>query len=149
MIFHYLSKELVFAGAGWFAAQFVKCLLNMYLKKSFDLKYAIFGSGGMPSSHSATVCALATTVAVDQGLNSPLFGIAFIFAFIVCYDAMNVRFETGEQGKVINTIVDIMQDMGHALDIERTFKELVGHTPLQVLVGACIGIIVGLSSMLF
>ena len=146
MIFDYLSRELVFAGSGWFAAQLCKCVVNLITKRDFDLKYALFGSGGMPSSHSATVCALATTVAVDEGLNSPLFGVAFILAFIVCYDAMNVRLETGRQGKVINDMTDIFREMGKTLDVERAFKELVGHTPLQVLVGCVIGILVGLSS---
>ena len=148
MIFQYISIELVFASLGWFGAQFAKCLINMVLQRKFDLKYALFGSGGMPSSHSATVCALATTTACDQGLNSPLFGIAFILAFIVCYDAMNVRFETGEQSKVINAMMSILSDMGHSVETQRAFKELVGHTPLQVFVGGAIGVLIGLCSLL-
>ena len=82
----------------------------------------VFGSGGMPSSHSATVCALSAAVAFDCGLASPIFGVSCILAFIVMYDAMGVRRETGDQGKAINDILRIFEDMGKPISPKKSLR---------------------------
>lgn len=142
MIFDIISKELLIAAAAWFAAQLIKCAICLVLNHSLPLNVA-FGSGGMPSSHSATVCALTTSVGISCGTNSQIFALCCIFSFIVMYDAMGVRRETGEQGKAINNMIQILQDMGKPISVEKKLKELVGHTPLQVVCGAILGIIFG------
>jgi len=137
-----VSIEFVIPAIAWFVAQLIKCIIYLVVHKEVNL-HMVVASGGMPSSHSATVCALATTVAFDCGINSALFGISCIMAIIVMYDAMGVRLETGNQSKVINNMLQLFEDMGKPISVERKFKELVGHTPLQVLMGALLGIVVG------
>jgi len=109
----------------------------------------IFSSGGMPSSHSATVCALASSIATLYGFSSPMFAIAAILAFVVMYDAFNVRRETGEQAKILNYMMDQWADTKPEDLIGRSLKELIGHTPLQVLMGALLGIAVGWGGVWF
>ena len=142
MIFEIISKELLIAAAAWFTAQLIKCVICLALNHTLPLNVA-FGSGGMPSSHSATVCALTTAVGISCGTNSQIFALCCIFSFIVMYDAMGVRRETGEQGKAINDMIRILEDMGKPISVEKKLKELVGHTPLQVVVGAVLGIALG------
>ena len=142
----FFNKQLIVAASAWLAAQLIKCIINLIVNHKAPLN-VIFGSGGMPSSHSATVCALTTTVGYDCGVSSPLFGVCCIVAFIVMYDAMGVRRETGDQGKVINDMLQIFEDMGKPIPADKKFKELVGHTPLQVVCGAGLGIVVGLAMM--
>lgn len=142
MIFNAISKELLIAAAAWFAAQFIKCIICLVMNRSLPLNVA-FGSGGMPSSHSATVCALTTSIGISCGTNSQIFALCCIFSFIVMYDAMGVRRETGDQGKAINSMIQILEDMGKPISVEKKLKELVGHTPLQVVCGAILGIAVG------
>lgn len=146
MLWDALNKELICAASGWFAAQLIKAIICLVMNHSLPLN-VVFGSGGMPSSHSATVCALSAAVAFDCGLASPIFGVSCILAFIVMYDAMGVRRETGDQGKAINDILRIFEDMGKPISPEKKFKELVGHTPLQVVCGAVLGIAVGCALM--
>lgn len=129
---------------GWLSAQLIKIILYALIHHEFNPE-RMFGAGGMPSSHSATVCALATATAWKCGLSGPEFPITFFFAFIVMYDAMGVRRETGEQAKVLNELMLQWKNMGRTLqsrDPIKSFKELVGHTPLQVAVGALLGIVV-------
>lgn len=146
MFWDAVNKELVCAASGWLAAQLIKCIISLVMNHTLPLN-VVFGSGGMPSSHSATVCALTAAVAFDCGLASPTFGVCCILAFIVMYDAMGVRRETGDQGKAINDIFQIFEDMGKPISPEKKFKELVGHTPLQVVCGAVLGIAVGCALM--
>lgn len=146
MLWDAVNKELICAASGWFAAQLIKAIICLVMNRSLPLN-VVFGSGGMPSSHSATVCALSAAVAFDCGLASPIFGVSCILAFIVMYDAMGVRRETGDQGKAINDILRIFEDMGKPISPEKKFKELVGHTPLQVVCGAVLGIAVGCALM--
>lgn len=137
------NKVLVSAVIGWSAAQIIKTLLVLLLEH--ELRWErLMGSGGMPSSHSATVCALAASAAVVYGVGSGTFAVAAIFAFIVMYDACNVRLETGKQAVAINEMRELLQKMGEDLSVEEKFKELVGHTFPQVLVGAGLGIAVGM-----
>ena len=102
----------------------------------------MIGSGGMPSSHSATVCALATATGMVYGGGSFEFAIAVILAIIVMHDAMGVRRETGIQAKVINEMLEVFTNMGKKMSPEEKLKEFVGHTPLQVLAGAILGILI-------
>lgn len=146
MFWDSVNKELICAAAAWLAAQLIKCIICLVVNRSLPLNI-IFGSGGMPSSHSATVCSLTATVGFDCGVRSPLFGVCCILAFIVMYDAMGVRRETGDQGKALNDLFQLFADMGKPISPEKKFKELVGHTPLQVVCGAILGIAVGCALM--
>lgn len=95
----------------------------------------------MPSSHSAVVTSLATMVGISQGIESPTFAIAVVFAFVVMYDACGVRRAAGKQAKVLNEIVNTPGLSG--VEVTEKLQEVLGHTPIQVFVGATIGIIVG------
>lgn len=146
MIFDVISRELVIAAAAWLAAQLIKCVICLVMNHSLPVN-VVFSSGGMPSSHSATVCALATSIGIGSGTNSAIFALSCVVAFIVMYDAMGVRRETGDQGKVINDMIRVLEDMGKPISVEKKLKELVGHTPLQVVCGAVLGIAVGFALM--
>lgn len=124
---------------GWLVAQVLKTIIHLIVNKQFVAERMV-GGGGMPSSHSATVCALATATGLRFGGGSFEFALAAIFAIVVMYDAMGVRQETGKQGKVLNEMMEIFTQMGKDLDAETVLKEFVGHTPLQVLMGAILGI---------
>ncbi len=139
-----LLQNTVFmaAATGWLVAQVLKTLLDAFLNKGFSLE-RLTGSGGMPSSHSATVCALATSAGIRYGGGSFEFAVCAILAIIVMYDARGVRRETGIQAKVINEMIGFFQNMGKTLSYEDKLKELIGHTPLQVLAGAILGIAIG------
>ncbi len=126
----------------WALAQIIKTVIDLITGKELSLARAL-GSGGMPSSHSSTVCRLTAMIAQTQGIGSPLTAMSFIFSLIVMYDAMNVRRETGDQGKMINELIELLTDMGRDIPVEKKFKELVGHTPLQVFFGALLGVAVG------
>ena len=96
----------------------------------------------MPSSHSAIVIALATLIGKDLGVDSPIFAVTLIFAFIVMYDACGVRRAAGKQAKVLNEIVNT-RGLSN-LQVQEKLQEALGHTPIQVFVGALIGLIAGL-----
>ena len=137
------NKILIAAAAGWCIAQILKTLIHFIFTKKLVAERLV-GSGGMPSSHSATVCALCTCSCLTFGAGSPAFAISFIFAMIVMYDAMGVRRETGKQAEVLNDMLQVFADMGRKeLSPEQRLKEFVGHTPLQVLVGALLGVAIG------
>ena len=142
------NRVLLAAVAGWTVAQVLKTILVLILDKELRLERLV-GSGGMPSSHSATVCALASSSAMVYGNASGEFAIAAIFAFIVMYDACNVRLETGKQAVAINELQELLRKMGEDLTAEERLKELVGHTLPQVLVGALLGILVGIAAALW
>ena len=133
---------LLIAIAAWAIAQVLKLLIATAVYRKFDITYLTTG-GGMPSSHSALVCACAASTAFVTGLDSPVFAVAAVMAFIVMYDAAHVRLETGKQAKVLN---QLMRNLGESRPetFEEDLKELIGHTPLQVAVGAVVGVIVGL-----
>lgn len=137
------NPPLTLAILAWAMAQFFKLLITLRAAGFWDWKN-LLSSGGMPSSHSAAVCACAGAVGYRQGLSSPLFAIAAIMAAVVMYDAAHVRRETGEQAKILNYMMDNWT--GEADDIlGKDLKELIGHTPFQVAVGALLGIAVGLT----
>ena len=135
------NRIFVSAVLGWFIAQVLKTIIHLFLTKQFVAERMI-GSGGMPSSHSAMVCALATATGMVYGGGSFEFAIAVILAIIVMHDAMGVRRETGIQAKVINEMLEVFTNMGKKISPEEKLKEFVGHTPLQVLAGAILGILI-------
>ncbi len=126
---------------GWATAQILKTIINFCFTKSFNAERLV-GSGGMPSSHSATVCALSTSTAFQYGFGSFEFAIATVFAIIVMYDAIGVRRETGVQAVLLNKMIDVFSNMEGFPTTEAKLKELVGHTPIQVAAGAILGVIV-------
>ncbi len=140
------NKILISAILGWTIAQVLKTLIHLYFTKSFVAERLV-GSGGMPSSHSATVCALSTATLIQYGIQSYEFAMAAIFAIIVMYDAIGVRRETGIQAQIINEMMDLFNSMNKELSREDKLKEFVGHTPIQVLVGAILGILIGIATM--
>lgn len=137
------NKILISALSGWFFAQILKTLIHLLFTKKFVAERLV-GSGGMPSSHSATVCALSTSALMIYGIGSFEFAISFILAVIVMHDAMGVRRETGIQAKVLNELIEVFADMGSDMPTQDKLKEFVGHTPLQVLVGALLGITIAI-----
>ena len=140
-LFH--NYLFVSAGLGWLTAQVIKTILDYHFTKTISWERLV-GSGGMPSSHSATVCALATAAALKCGPASYDFAICAFFAIIVMYDARGVRRETGNQAVVLNKIMDYFSAEHPEQDLfnDENLKELIGHTPLQVLIGAILGILI-------
>lgn len=142
-----ISPVLLMAVAAWAIAQVLKLVISMAVYRKIDIKYLLTG-GGMPSSHSALVCACATGVGYSVGVNSAVFAVAVVMAFIVMYDAANVRKETGEQAKILNYMMNNWADQEKPDLFDDDLKELIGHTPLQVAVGAVLGIAVGVAGSL-
>lgn len=143
MVFHDIYNtgyEVIFvAFSGILATQIFKCLLHLIVKRKLDLRM-FTTTGGMPSSHSAGVMGLSTSVGLIRGFNSIEFAIALGYAFIVMYDAAGVRRAAGKQAACLNKIImDIykqdLQEAGGRL------KELLGHTPMQVFIGAIAGVL--------
>lgn len=137
-----MNLVLLLSVIAWAVAQILKVIVVLVAKKKLDIHYILSG-GGMPSSHSATVCACAASTGMVVGVQSPAFGIAAIMAFIVMYDAANVRKETGEQAKILNYMMEHWNEMKPEL-FGKELKELIGHTPIQVFAGALLGIFIGL-----
>ena len=125
----------------WFFIQLYKVLYDLITTKKFNFK-RIMGAGGMPSSHSAVVVGLATLIGKYEGINTPIFAIALIFSFVVMYDAAGVRRAAGKQAKLLNQLVETPGLSG--IQVSEKLVEVLGHTPIQVIVGAAIGVIVGL-----
>ena len=138
---------LVTALCGSFLAQFIKVILNLFIFHRF-IPERMWGAGGMPSSHSATVCAMVGATGRYCGITSTEFALAAVISIIVMYDAMGVRYETGEQAKLLNRMFNEWMDQGvNSLPFlgGKKLKEMVGHTPIEVLTGAVLGIALGFS----
>lgn len=134
-----INPILVTGAVAWFISQLSKAIIHLIITKRFQ-RERLFGDGGMPSSHSATVTAVAVMTGLRCGWDSPIFAIAAILAVIVMHDAMGVRQETGKKAKVINSMVELINSFGRGeLTPEETLKEFVGHTRRQVVVGAVLG----------
>lgn len=130
---------------GWFVAQVLKTLINFILLGKFQLE-RMWGDGGMPSAHSATVCAMVIATARCEGVNSAIFAVASVVAIITMHDAMGVRYETGEQAKVLNKMLEQwieVTEKNNPFLQNMHLKEMVGHTPLQVMAGFALGVLVG------
>ena len=125
----------------WFGIQLFKLIYDLVKTKKFNFK-RIMGAGGMPSSHSAVVTAMATMIGKNEGVGTPLFALSFLFAFVVMYDACGVRRAAGKQARLLNKIVETPGLTG--MQVTERLVEVLGHTPVEVFVGAIIGIVVGL-----
>ena len=125
----------------WFGIQLFKLIYDLITTKKFNFK-RIMGAGGMPSSHSAVVVGLATLIGKYEGVNSAIFGLAFIVAFVVMYDACGVRRAAGKQAALLNKLVETPGLTG--VQVSEKLVEVLGHTPVQVIVGALIGVVIGL-----
>ena len=145
----FTNPVLMIPVCSWLIAQIIKIIINLLVNKKFDPS-RLFGDGGMPSGHSATVMALVVLVGWGYGLGSLYFAFAGILAIIVMNDAAGVRFEAGKHAVSIKQIAEIINSMISSKDEEiRTekLKELVGHTPLQVFCGALLGIVVAVIAL--
>jgi acid phosphatase family membrane protein YuiD len=128
--------------SAWLIAQLIKVFTGMFRERSFSVVTLLFSTGGMPSSHTASVVALMTAAALRYGAGSFAFAASFLLAMVVMIDATGVRRETGEQAKILNRMMVQLFEAKNSEEWNRTLKELVGHTPLQVLAGAGVGIVV-------
>lgn len=124
----------------WCVVQAFKVIMDLVKNRKLDIK-RIVGAGGMPSSHSAVVCSLASCVGKEYGFGSGVFAVALITACIVMYDAAGVRRAAGKQARVLNKILETPGLT--TLEVQEKLVELLGHTPIQVLVGAILGFVVG------
>ena len=138
-LFH--NKYLIVPIITWFSIQTFKVIWDLVTTKKFNFK-RIMGAGGMPSSHTAVVMSLSTLIGKEFGFDSPFFALSMVFAFIVMYDAAGVRRAAGKQATLLNKIVETPGLS--ELEVQERLVEVLGHTPTQVIVGAIIGIIVGL-----
>ena len=133
------NRILLCALSAWAAAQLSKTVIYAVLNREINWR-RLFGDGGMPSGHSATVSALATGAALSYGLASFEFAVCFVLAIIVMHDAMGVRQETGKQAKLLTEISGILENLTNRELTEENLKLFVGHTPRQVVVGSALGI---------
>lgn len=125
----------------WFGIQLFKVIYELIKTKKFNFK-RIMGAGGMPSSHSGVVTTVATLIGKNEGFDTPIFALALVFAMVVMYDAAGVRRAAGKQATLLNKIVQTPGLSG--VQVQEKLVEVLGHTPLQVIVGAAIGVTVGL-----
>ncbi|MEA4849175.1 MAG: divergent PAP2 family protein [Clostridiaceae bacterium] len=133
------NKVLLACTAAWFIAQVLKIVLTFHSSRKVDLT-RIVGSGGMPSSHTAFVMALSTSIGRMYGWDSAIFAVSLCFSLVVMYDAAGVRRAAGNQAKILNRIIE---DLAHNKPItDEKLKELIGHTPKEVMAGAILGIVV-------
>lgn len=133
---------LIVALTAWLTAQVMKTILWFIVTTRFNPERLV-GAGGMPSAHSATVCSMMIAIAKTSGLSSPEFAIAFVLAFVVMYDAMGVRRAAGEQAKVLNRMLEKQVEEDEKMQTPE-LKEFLGHTPLQVLGGSLLGILIAM-----
>lgn len=132
------NRILIAAGIAWAVSQISKTILHTIINGKLDWS-RLKGDGGMPSSHSASVTALAVATGMVCGIDSPFFAIAVVFAAITCHDAMNSRREIGKHSVVLN---ELIKKIEQEEPFEVVLKEFVGHTPLQVLIGILVGAII-------
>ncbi len=125
----------------WFGIQLFKLIYDLVKTKKFNFK-RILGAGGMPSSHSAVVTSLATLIGKYEGVDSAIFALSFIVAFVVMYDACGVRRAAGKQAELLNKLIETPGLTG--VQVSEKLVEVLGHTPFQVLIGALIGIVAGI-----
>jgi len=135
------NRMLMAALVAWFLAQLIKTMLGLIINRKFDANRLV-GAGGMPSSHTSFVVALATSIGRLEGLASPAFSVAACFAIVVMYDAAGVRRAAGEQAKIINYMMDHWNETTPET-FQKELKELLGHTPVEVIAGALLGLLVG------
>lgn len=137
------NKIIVTAFIAWFVAQVLKTIIHAFVYKTLDLKRLV-GDGGMPSCHSAVVSSCALMTGLTQGFDSAIFAVILVMAIIVMHDASGVRLETGKQARAIKDISQILEELSNIHIDDEKLKEFVGHTHLQVFMGALLGIVVAL-----
>ena len=135
------NKYIYIPLAVWFCIQAFKVIYDLVTTKKFNFK-RIMGAGGMPSSHTGVVTCLATLIGKYEGFDSSLFAISLVFAMVVMYDAAGVRRAAGKQARLLNKIIETPGLTN--VEVQERLVEVLGHTPLQVVVGAIVGITVGL-----
>ena len=135
------SKYIYIPFILWMGIQIFKVLYDLVKTKKFNFK-RIMGAGGMPSSHSAVVVSITTLIGKYQGVDTPIFGLAIIMACIVMYDACGVRRAAGKQAAMLNKLIETPGLTG--IEVSEKLVEVLGHTPIQVLVGALLGFIGGM-----
>jgi uncharacterized protein len=135
------NQILIIAVCTWAITQIIKVLVILVQEKRMAWNY-LFNSGGMPSAHSATVCSLVTSIAMTEGMGSVYFSIAVILAVIVMYDAAGVRQSVGKHSAFLNRLIKEISFKATPLERQEDFREFIGHTPFQVLVGGLLGIFI-------
>lgn len=141
MDFYTQYRYLIVPFVTWFSVQTFKVLWELATTKKFNFK-RIIGAGGMPSSHTAIVVSITTMVGRSQGINSVIFAVSLIFSLVVMYDACGVRRQAGKQARILN---DIVNTPGlTTVQVREKLVEALGHTPLQVIVGAIVGFTAGM-----
>ncbi len=133
------NRILISGSVAWLFAQVLKTLIHWRVQRRLDWS-RLFGDGGMPSGHSATVMAMAARSGLVFGAASFEFAVTVMLAIIVMHDATGVRQETGKQAKVIKEIAQLLEELGQDVTNEEKLKEFVGHTPSQVMAGALLGV---------
>lgn len=133
------NRVLITALLAWFVAQTLKVLTGVIKEKRFDFRWFI-GTGGMPSSHAAGATALASSIGLNYGFNSVVFALAATFAIVVMFDAQGVRRATGKQAQILNKVMEDIYWQGKIK--EDRLRELIGHTPIEVIVGTLLGIVI-------
>jgi acid phosphatase family membrane protein YuiD len=136
------NDVLVVSAVAWALAQFSKLLIALLRERQLKVAYLAM-AGGMPSSHSALVTALATRIGIQSGVDSPLFALAAIFAAVVLYDAAGVRRAVSHQARILNRMLE--EVIEYQRFSEKRLLELIGHTPFEVFVGLLLGLVTALS----
>ena len=136
------ESVLITSVISWFVAQVIKVITSLIQNKRFDFRRFV-GSGGMPSSHAAFVTSLAAAVGLTEGFGSTDFAVSTVFALVVMYDAAGVRRAAGQQARILNKLVEKWEKSDFS-DTDKHLKELLGHTPKEVFVGALLGITIAL-----
>ena len=132
------NTPLAAATSAWAIAQIIIAILYLVKEKEFRFE-RLLGSGGMPSSHSAAVCALTSQIGKVESIYSPIFALAIMFSLVVMYDASGVRRQAGFHAKIINSLMNKLSP-----EDDHELKEFLGHSPLEVLFGAILGVIIGI-----
>jgi uncharacterized protein len=135
------NKILIISLVSWAIAQVLKVVVVLVQERRIAWNF-LFTSGGMPSSHCATVCALATSIAMTTGMASIYFSLAVVLAVIVMYDAAGVRQSVGQQSAVLNRLIREISFKASRTDLQKDLREFVGHTPFQVFIGSLLGIFI-------
>jgi len=142
IVLEIVTNKYIYLSIGvWFFIQLSKVITDLIKTQKFNFK-RILGAGGMPSSHSAIVCCITALIGREYGFDSGIFGLATIFSFVVMYDAAGVRRAAGKQAKLLNKIVETPGLS--TVQVQEKLVEVLGHTPVQVFVGAIIGAVVGM-----
>ena len=129
--------------SAWVIAQVIKVCIGIIRQKNFDFRWFV-GTGGMPSSHAAGASCLATAIGLEYGFNSVYFALAASFAIVVMFDAQGVRRATGKQARILNKITEDIYWQGRIDEVR--LRELIGHTPVEVIAGFLLGVAIALLS---